>query len=552
MPQPAARTTRQAAGPASPLERVGRRLEKLGLSVSFWAATGAPDTAPALRGEFCEQFCGQKKLSLEAMGQLAQRVCLEGRAEIAAAPGGCWMLAAPLRRRRRLTGAVVACFPARQTPETEAFARACSHAGLDAEFLATLCRRDARYDADHAQALCEVLQWLVEDGQAKQVAKEELATLSANLANTYEELSLLYRISGSMRVTQGAGEFLENICRELLEIIHIQAAGAVLHPREHSGGSEQVVLTGQAPLSAEQLSELVREHLAPRLASEMRATIENQFAESVGWAGAAASGVRSLIAVPLTSAEKYKGVLIGINKIGGEFDTIDLKLVSSISSGAAVFLENHHLYEDLQDLLMGMLHALTASIDAKDPYTCGHSRRVALISRKLAELSGFDPERVGRMYLAGLLHDVGKIGMPESVLLKKGRLTDEEYEKVKQHPEVSATILSGIRQMQDVFPAVLYHHERPDGRGYPAGLAGDEIPLEALIVGLADSFDAMSSCRTYREAMPLDEVVAEVRRCSGKQFDPALVDRLLSLDLEAFLKELRGVSDAGAPPGGSP
>ena len=549
MPRSSAPTAEDVAGMQRLVERVGGRLAKLGLSLSLWEPGGAPRIAPQPIGEFCRHMCGQKRASLEAMGQAAQRACLEDAPQVCGAPSGCQLLAVPMRQRRRLMGAAVACFPARGTPESEAFSRTCSQAHLDAEVMANLARRDARYEAEQAQALCSTLEWLIQDGQAKAVARGELATLSGNLASTYEELSLLYRISGSMRVTQGAGEFFDNVCREVLEVVNMQAAVAVLNPREHCDESTRVALAGDSPLDEAQLIRLAQEYLAPRMATSLRLMVENQFEEQAAQAGVPAGAIRTLIAVQLMSAEKHKGMLIGINKIGGEFNTIDLKLISSVGGQAAVYLANHHLYQDLQDLLMGMLHALTASIDAKDPYTCGHSRRVALISRRLAELSEFDEHRVGRLYLAGLLHDVGKIGMPESVLLKQGKLTDAEYELVKMHPETGANILAGIRQMEDVFPVVLYHHERPDGRGYPAGLQRDEIPLEARIVGLADSFDAMTSSRTYRSAMPLEAVVSEVRRCSGTQFDVRLVERLLSLDLEAFLEELRRVSAADVPAG---
>ncbi|KKL60765.1 hypothetical protein LCGC14_2202030, partial [marine sediment metagenome] len=427
------------------------------------------------------------------------------------------------------------------------FARACTRAELDREVMAGLCRQLAHHHQDQTEELQAVLQWTIEDEQTKAVAQDELGTLSTNLASTYEELSMLYRISGSMRVTQGGGAFFENICRELLEVMHLQAAAALLYPREHSGSSEdELVCAGEQPLPKEQLTQIIRRYLAPRLAADMRTLVDNQFASNAAHLGPGVEKIRTIIAVPLTSGDKIKGVLLGVNKLTGEFDSNDLKLIGSISSQAAVFLENHHLYEDLQDLLMGMLHALTSSIDAKDPYTSGHSRRVALISRKLAELSGFDPHRAGRVYLAGLLHDVGKIGMPESVLLKAGRLTDAEYQKVKRHPEVGAGIISGIRQMEDVIPTILCHHERPDGQGYPKGLAGDQIPIEALIVGLSDSLDAMTSSRTYRAPMPLEAVVAEIRRCSGTQFDSQLVELLLSLDLAEFLEYLREATDADA------
>jgi len=526
------------------LDRLGPRLRELGLNLSFWDAGGELLGMTEPCGPVCQQFRTRSDICEQAMGRLAHEVRLEDGPCSATCPAGGCMLAVPIHQRRRLLGVAVACFLARGSPETEEFARACGQVRLDRQAMADLCRRSDCHEAACAKLLHSVLGWLVDDEHAKAVAEKELATLSINLANTYEELSMLYRISGSMRVTQSGTEFFKNICRELLEVIHLQAAVVLLHRRGRNDSADRMEYAGQLPLPEAQLRQLFRRYLEPRLGASRTAIVDNQFATHAAHLGGQVGRIRTLIAVPLAGGEGLKGVLVGMNKLTGEFDSTDLKLISSIGSQAGVFLENYHLYEDLQDLLMGMLHALTASIDAKDPYTCGHSRRVALISRKLAEMSGFAPQRVGRMYLAGLLHDIGKIGMPEAVLLKTGRLTDEEYSAVKLHPEVGARILGGIRQMEDIVPVVLYHHERPDGRGYPRGLAGAEIPIEALIVGLADGFDAMTSSRTYRAAMPLEAVIAEIRRCSGTQFDPRLVERLLSLDLKAFLEELRTASAA--------
>jgi len=548
MAEASVETTRAALPVDRWVRRIGGRLQTLGMSVSFWDPAGTPLAPPAYCGEVCELLNAERPSCHEAMARLAQQACVDDATATGSAPCGCCMMAAPIHQRRRLIAAAVACFPTRGTGESEEFARVCGQARIDRELAAALAGKAACHELREESGLRSVLEWIIEDEQGSSVAEKELGTLSMNLANTYEELSMLYRISGSMKVTQSCRDFFDNICQELLEVMHLQASAVLLGRREHSDSADQVICAGDWPLTERQLAQVFRRYLSPRLAAGRRAMVDNQFARSAAHLGEQASQIRALIAVPLMSADNLKGVLVGVNKLTGEFDTIDLKLISSISSQAAVFLENYHLYEDLQDLLMGVLHALTASIDAKDPYTCGHSRRVALVSRKLAELSGFDEQRAGRIYLAGLMHDIGKIGMPESVLCKKGRLTDEEYGRVKQHPGVGAGILGGIRQMADLVPTILYHHERPDGRGYPEGRSGGEIPVEALIVGLADSFDAMTSSRTYRQAMPLEAVLAEIHRCSGTQFDPRLVELLLTLDLEAFLEDLRAASAGDAEP----
>ncbi|MEL7087887.1 MAG: HD-GYP domain-containing protein, partial [Planctomycetota bacterium] len=191
-------------------------------------------------------------------------------------------------------------------------------------------------------------------------------------------------------------------------------------------------------------------------------------------------------------------------------------------------------FEDSQTLFLGTLHALTRAIDAKDSYTFGHSERVAALSRLLAQAADLDESTAERVYLSALVHDVGKIGVPESVLCKPGRLTDEEFELIKAHPEIGAKIIRDIRQMEDLIPGVMHHHERWDGRGYPHRLGGLDIPLFGRIIGLADAFDAMSSNRTYRSALDHERVLKEIRLNRGTQFDPELAERFFEIDFTPF------------------
>ena len=216
--------------------------------------------------------------------------------------------------------------------------------------------------------------------------------------------------------------------------------------------------------------------------------------------------------------------MVAINRIDKpDFDSTDMKLFNSVANGCVVFVENGRLFKDLEELFIGSLKALTSSIDAKDQYTRGHSERVAFISRwiaeRFAEQEPLEQEEIHRIYLAGLLHDIGKIGVDEVVLRKNGKLTDQEFGFIKMHPAIGAGILDGIKQMHDIVPGVLCHHERIDGKGYPNGLKGDQIPLIGRIIGLADSFDAMTSKRTYREAMTVKQALAEIESQLGKQFD---------------------------------
>ncbi|HWP40223.1 MAG TPA: HD-GYP domain-containing protein, partial [Tepidisphaeraceae bacterium] len=237
---------------------------------------------------------------------------------------------------------------------------------------------------------------------------------------------------------------------------------------------------------------------------------------------------------PPQRQEQLLGCLFALDKLTGEFDTVDCKLLCAIANESAIFLENSMLYEDARGLMMGLLHSLVSAVDAKDTYTCGHSERVALLSRMLAQQANLGERFAERVYMAGLLHDVGKIGVPEAVLQKTGRLTPEEYDQIKKHPEIGARILRDIRQIEDIIPGVLHHHERYDGKGYPAGLAAENIPLIGRVICLADCFDAMTSSRTYRKALPLEVALTEIRRCSGTQFDPELTDAFLRIRVERF------------------
>lgn len=244
----------------------------------------------------------------------------------------------------------------------------------------------------------------------------------------------------------------------------------------------------------------------------------------------------AVLAHPIARDGRVVGVLLAGGKEGqtGEVSSFDRKLLDATSGYLSILLDNAFLYDDQQLMFIGTLEALSASIDAKDPYTRGHSERVSHLASRLAQAAGLDVDQVERMRIAGLVHDIGKIGVPESVLCKTGRLTRSEYEQMKRHPEIGYHILKDIPLMDDLLPAVLHHHERYDGNGYPHGLRGEHIPMSARIVCVVDSFDAMSSNRTYRTAMTREEIMAELRANAGSQFDPELVEAFVSLDLSRY------------------
>ncbi len=180
------------------------------------------------------------------------------------------------------------------------------------------------------------------------------------------------------------------------------------------------------------------------------------------------------------------------------------------------------LEDQFHALFREAVRSIISALEAKDPYTHGHSLRVSEYALLIGEALKLSKEELLNLELGALLHDVGKIGTPEHILLKPGRLTKEEFEIMKKHPVGSAEILSHIELLKDVVPIVKYHQERMDGLGYPDGLKGDQIPLLSRIVYIADAFDAMTSDRPYRKALPVQQAYDELLRCAGDQFDPQL------------------------------
>jgi putative nucleotidyltransferase with HDIG domain len=182
-----------------------------------------------------------------------------------------------------------------------------------------------------------------------------------------------------------------------------------------------------------------------------------------------------------------------------------------------------------------MLTVLTGAIEARDPYTQGHSARVTALAEEIARRLGWSEERLASLRVGGSLHDIGKLAVADHVLRKRGRLEAHELAQIREHPKTGARLLLRVAALREAIPYVLYHHERWDGSGYPTGKAGEEIPLEARVLAVADAFDAMTSDRPYRRARGHGEALAEVERCSGTQFDPAIARVFLELFAEAEL-----------------
>jgi HD-GYP domain-containing protein (c-di-GMP phosphodiesterase class II) len=222
----------------------------------------------------------------------------------------------------------------------------------------------------------------------------------------------------------------------------------------------------------------------------------------------------------------------------------DLKVLALARRMLLSHRQQGHVYERLRESLFGLVRCLTAAIDAKDPYTWGHSERVARIAVRLGKQMALPPAVVSDLYLSGLLHDVGKIGIRDSVLQKPGKLTDEEFEHVKQHAVIGDSLVSHVRPLAHLRPGVRNHHERWDGRGYPDGLAGEAIPLQARILAVADACDAMTAARPYRPAMPPERIDAVMADGAGSQWDPDVVAQFMTCRSELYSICQRGLGDS--------
>lgn len=371
-------------------------------------------------------------------------------------------------------------------------------------------------------------------------SESETQQISSELAQAYEQLVLLQRLGTHMVLTENDKDFLGMICLSITEFMLVQGIAVILNDGQH--GLSVAAVSGQVQIDRQQTGLIVR-----RLLAEIDA------GKDFLLDGRQANGPRydwpdtieSILAVPLYSKEpgsrsqpsQLLGAIVAINSSkSGQFDSTDVNLLSSVAGGCGVFVANGRLFRELKDLLLGLLVALAQSIDAKDEYTRGHSERVAFISRWIAEQmcrrDGLDKNTIHEAYFAGLLHDIGKIGVEDWILRKDSSLNDKEWLCVRRHPVISAAILRQIRQMQQILPAVMSHHERVDGSGYPQGLRSDQIPLLAKIVGLADSLDAMTSKRSYRPAKALRQAIDEIVANTGTQFDPEVASALLSSDID--------------------
>ncbi len=240
---------------------------------------------------------------------------------------------------------------------------------------------------------------------------------------------------------------------------------------------------------------------------------------------------RSRLLVPLQVEERTIGVLgLGEKQNRKAFNSIDLKLLTTVASQVAVLVENARLYADLEALFLGVVQSLISAIEARDPSTKGHSDRVKTYALKIGRELHLPEAEMRHLELAGLLHDIGKIGYSDAIFTNPtSTLSKEHWQVVERHSQVSEMILTPLAGFADIVPSIRWHHERYDGKGYPDGLKGEQIPLLARIVSVVDSYDAMTSERSYRKTFTQEEAMNELVKNSGGQFDPRIVDVFVRL-----------------------
>jgi putative nucleotidyltransferase with HDIG domain len=242
------------------------------------------------------------------------------------------------------------------------------------------------------------------------------------------------------------------------------------------------------------------------------------------------SGVESYIVFPLETPKRVLGVLNLVRLRGAAvFSNVDLEIINVLSSQASISIENARLYQNIRDNYLKTVRGFALAVEAKDQYTHGHSENVMKYTIVLARQLGLSATQIEQIKYAGLLHDIGKIGVRESILNKPGRLTLEEFEEIKRHPELGARIISDVPFLKSLAPMVRHHHEFFDGGGYPDGIGGSDIPFGARILSVADAFEAMTSDRPYRQSMQKEKAFEILENQRGRQFDPDIVSAFLEM-----------------------
>ena len=367
---------------------------------------------------------------------------------------------------------------------------------------------------------------------AADALEDELEEVTEQLSRSYEELALYHRLTGLMRVGGDPAAFAERCAGELLDAAGADAAAVAVSP----AGRPAFFAAGE-PL----LNDVTVRKLARAAGSHDFATPYVVNGPACPLRGACAA---ALVPVPEAAGGGWVAVANAAPAGGGageELGSPEGSLLGVVATALGTHLRNAALFREKEQMLLEFVLGLVQTLDARDPYTRGHSERVAVVAHRLAGQLGLTGPELDDVHLAGLLHDIGKVGVDDRVLRKPGKLTDEEFAQIARHPAIGYDILKGISGLAHILPGVRSHHERVDGAGYPDRLAGDDIPLMARVMAVADSYDAMGSDRPYRKGMPVEKIEAIFAGGRDTQWDCDVLDAYF-----ACAKDVRRIWEAPA------
>lgn len=353
--------------------------------------------------------------------------------------------------------------------------------------------------------------------------RDELVDVAEQIEQTYEEITLLHSLTGNLELTRSPDELAELCLSSVRDLT--QAEGAAIWIEDHFG-EFRFLTDGQLPLDERGLARLCTrcdrcDWSRPFVKNRIAGTpLEREL-----------PNLRNFVLCSIGDPGQQFGWLIHCNA-PREFGSVQASLLQSIARILGTHLRNRELFQQNEDLYMSFVRSMVSTIDAKDAYTRGHSERVALVGKVLAEQLGLSSQEADDIHLSGLLHDIGKVGVDDRILRKQSRLDDDEFEQIKKHPEIGCQILAGLANLERILPGVRNHHESFDGSGYPDGLKGEEIPLMARILAVADSYDAMGSNRPYRAGMPLERIEAIFHENAGPQWDPRVINAYFTARVE--------------------
>lgn len=353
------------------------------------------------------------------------------------------------------------------------------------------------------------------------LANQELEkkSLGREALEKYKEITLLYDLAEKLTASLDPAEVAQLVIDEAKRLIEADNTSVML-VNEETGMLEVIASLGKELHPGEGLK--TGAGISGSVVLTGRAEIVNDIPSDSRYVPGAIR-VSSLMCAPLKIKDRVIGVIYISSENPVQYTAEDLKLLSAIAYQAAADIENARLYDSLKETFLTTVYTLAETIEKRDPYTGGHTNRVMNYSIAIGRVLGLSNVEIGKLELAAMLHDIGKIGIKDCILLKKRKLTAPEFGEIKMHPIYAEEILNHIKHLRDIIPGVKYHHERYDGAGYPEKLRGKNIDIIARIIAVADAFDAMTTDRPYRKALGLQMAFEELRLNSGTQFDPEVV-----------------------------